>query len=94
MRGFRHFLMRPGRREKPVISLASIEAALKGFGYGSRDFSEAATLQSLALVDLRLAQSSRPSAEDLRAYTVQIILAEFLLILSLMAFSASLRLAF
>ena len=77
MRGFRHFLMRPGRREKPVISLASIETALKGFGYGSRDISEVATLQALALVDLRLAQSSRPSAEDLRSYTVQTLLADF-----------------
>jgi hypothetical protein len=70
--------MRRGRREKPVISLASIEAALKAFTYNHRETTEAATLESLALVDLRLAQVSRPSAESLRTYTVQMLLAEFL----------------
>jgi hypothetical protein len=70
--------MRRGRRAKPVISIASIEAALKAFSYTSREMPEAATLESLALVDMRLSQASRPSAEALRTYTVQKLLSEFL----------------
>jgi hypothetical protein len=70
--------MRRGRRAKPVISIASIEAALKAFSYTSREMPEAATLESLALVDMRLSQASRPSAEALRSYTVQKLLSEFL----------------
>jgi DNA replication protein DnaC/tetratricopeptide (TPR) repeat protein len=70
--------MRRGRRRKPSISVESIEAALKTLGHSAAEAPEAIALQNLALVDLYLENPARPSSEDLRAWALRSLLAQFI----------------
>lgn len=71
--------MRRGRPLKPIISIESVNAALKSLDYATHSKPGSGALENLLLVDFRLRNSARPAAEDIRGWMLRKILVEMIL---------------
>lgn len=71
--------MRRGRPPKPIISIESVTAALKSLDYSVQSQSNDYALENLQLIDFHLQNNRRPSAENIRAWMLRKILADYII---------------